>query len=1309
MKDAPRDALTGALSRHTLDATLCEALEQSRAEQSSVALLLVDVDYLKLLNDAFGHRAGDGALVAIADALRQHLTDKDRLFRYGGDEFVVLLPQTSAEAAHARASAMLATVQAKPYVPAALIETNPASSQAEAGSSSTFSARAVSTEAVKATTGETTTETITTAVRRPQVTLSLSIGVAHMTVAADVRDLELLAQHLFEEADQHAYAAKRAGRGRVSDGQDLTNRDNETADVRLLGREEALEQVRRFLSAPVTATMTPALTVRGQVGMGVSRLLHHAQSLAQLMGDVVVTLHGSRALRERKLGALSEAHVSVSWLDWYDLTEPTKVRRKLTKHAPTGQLLVVVDRVDLLDEASRHYLHALLAITLPIKLIYSVLDDQSRRADDGASDLHKVVEIADTISLSALSFEDVLHWLQGRLGERLAAPAALPASALPARSERIQHAFVRAIYDLTRGIPARVSIVLTALETGLVTRTDSLDKQLATLTSLLDTRARRSNVPMSRGMFVGRYQEVATLKRWLRPGALVSVVGADGMGKSRLALQVARESASHFLGGVYWLSLTALTTYNQLVYALAETMHVPFSNSQDPDAPVFGLLRQAPTLLVLDDVTVLPPVLELIGNIHQRAPSTALCITSQVSLKLASERVLQLPPLPDPQVGNPALNSSVGLFVEYARQAAPTRHFDVHDEHFLQALRHICERVSATPLGLELAAAWCGVYDVPAIATRLQADALQLEDAPPAGSPADPNINPPMNSAGASVRVMLDAFWTLLSAHEQQVLASLAVFPSYFAEDNAKVIAGASPFFLTSLWHKSFLNHRATGNRSDDGRYSMPLLLRQFVAAKLAAKPHWQQHAQHAFVRYYVQCLQDLEPTLWDNRQRHTFALLHHDIDNISQAWRWLPAFDAAVPGGAVALDPQGKATMLLRNYFEMKGHARRGAELFDVLATYFAPLQPRFASFHAYAAARLWSRAGDIACSHRALQQAKGLLQRCIEPPEGFTELPWLSILEATNALFIGDVRHVPVILDVGLAEAARFGAERGASSIERSWLSGYITLALWYQQQDGLARAQQILQRAELMSRRAGARVELCRALHFQGALYIEQAAWRQAKRAFKVGLERASLITFNRSQALCCMGLARCLSQSNAIALVNRPLAPHVMRDMRDHLEQALHYVEHSGSIVELLHVLRERASLAHSTGDVVEATDNFVRALTIAKNSPFVPSALQLLAVLAWHYEDMRAEVLPVIYHHPAASMLFRRKLREQFGQLIEIIPTEIIPTETTPNKTISQEGACHETQLSTADAERQLAALHDDVLMRLQQALVARAS
>ena len=98
-QQATRDALTGLFNRRMLDQHLPQLLERCRAENAELCLLMMDVDHFKLLNDALGHAAGDSLLQALGQLIRSGIREHDLAFRYGGDEFVVLLPDSGRQEA----------------------------------------------------------------------------------------------------------------------------------------------------------------------------------------------------------------------------------------------------------------------------------------------------------------------------------------------------------------------------------------------------------------------------------------------------------------------------------------------------------------------------------------------------------------------------------------------------------------------------------------------------------------------------------------------------------------------------------------------------------------------------------------------------------------------------------------------------------------------------------------------------------------------------------------------------------------------------------------------------------------------------------------------------------------------------------------------------------------------------------------------------------------------------------------------------------------------------------------------------------
>jgi diguanylate cyclase (GGDEF)-like protein len=225
------DAVTGARPRGDLQPRLTEELTRAARSGASCAVFLFDVDYFKTVNDVFGHLRGDEALRQLTDRIKSLVRPYDVLFRYGGDEFVLLLPDTGATEAARLALRLTGEVRDTPFP------------------------------------GE------------PPLHLSVSLGIA--TYPVDGTD----GTALLECADRRNYLAKRRGRGgAVADDADV---DAEPGSSRLWERDAALGAVHEFLTR-LRVESRGALRVAGQPGAGHTRFLDEVTTIAALRGFAVV-------------------------------------------------------------------------------------------------------------------------------------------------------------------------------------------------------------------------------------------------------------------------------------------------------------------------------------------------------------------------------------------------------------------------------------------------------------------------------------------------------------------------------------------------------------------------------------------------------------------------------------------------------------------------------------------------------------------------------------------------------------------------------------------------------------------------------------------------------------------------------------------------------------------------------------------------------------------------------------------------------------------------------------------------------------
>jgi predicted ATPase len=285
--------------------------------------------------------------------------------------------------------------------------------------------------------------------------------------------------------------------------------------------------------------------------------------------------------------------------------------------------------------------------------------------------------------------------------------------------------------------------------------------------------SRPSNLPASRTAFVGRDKELVVAKALLlRPDVhLLTVTGPGGIGKSRLALEIARQAADHFTAGTYFVPLSAISDPALVTLAISQTLGVRECGNQPPLDVLKEHLRsslRAPMLVVLDNFEHLIAAAPMLSELLAIAPTLKLLVTSRSALRLYDEHEFPVPPLALPDAKHlPSANalskySAIALFTQRAAAVKPG--FEVTEEN-AAAIVEICARLDGLPLAIELAAARAKLLSPSALLTRL-ASRLQLLTGGARDLPARQQ----------TLRQAIDWSYDLLTAQEQKLFRRLSVF-----------------------------------------------------------------------------------------------------------------------------------------------------------------------------------------------------------------------------------------------------------------------------------------------------------------------------------------------------------------------------------------------------------------------------------------------------------------------------------------------------------------------------------------------------
>lgn len=383
-----------------------------------------------------------------------------------------------------------------------------------------------------------------------------------------------------------------------------------------------------------------------------------------------------------------------------------------------------------------------------------------------------------------------------------------------------------------------------------------------------------NNLPEQLTSFIGRERELADVMELIADNRLVTLTGVGGVGKTRLAVQAAAESAENYADGVFLVELAAIEDPSLVMRTVAESIGV----NEQPTRPVLQTmlehLAERDVLIVLDNCEhVINDAAKLCDQILRAAPGVRIIATSREGLAIGGERLWQVPSLD--VSGDGEVSDAVRLFIERARMVRPEFSLDDASE---EAVTKICKRLDGIPLAIELATARLKVFSPVQIAERLD-DRFRLLTG---GSRT-------ALERQRTLQATMDWSYDLLSELEQALLRRLSVFLGGFTFEAAEQVSSGEllpEYEILDLLTRLVDHSLVIADEDDQIRYRVLETVRQYGLNQLVAAGEADE-ARLRHAQYFAAIADTVEELLLGNNYRANIEELNAEHDNLRAAMTW--------------------------------------------------------------------------------------------------------------------------------------------------------------------------------------------------------------------------------------------------------------------------------------------------------------------------------------------------------------------------------------------------------------------------------------